>query len=140
MAARRHGVITMEHSLRRKSGGAVMINSATLQSPAWRAMSHGARSLYIMMKDCCVGDDVVLSTRQAADALGSHSSRGLVMRWFRELQHFGFITSPDDGRGIAPRWRLTDEQHMGNAPTRDFLSWTGAAFRDQNARVRTWTF
>jgi len=62
------------------------------------------------------------------------------MRWFRELQHYGFIVmvSPAhhavNGHGKAPHYRLTEEWYLGKAPTRDFLSWDGARFTEKRKR------
>jgi hypothetical protein len=62
------------------------------------------------------------------------------MRWFRELQHYGFIVmvSPAhhgvNGHGKAPHWRLTEEWYLGKAPTRDFLSWDGIPFTEKRKR------
>ena len=36
-----------------------------------------------------------------------------------------------DGKGKAPRWRLTELGFMNDPPTKDFLRWRGAKFRDQ---------
>ena len=104
----------------------------TMKTPAWIAMSNGARMLYVQLKwnyNTKLGNHVFISTRDAAKKLGSN--RDCVRRWFRELQHYGFIVmiSPGvlgvEGRGKAPHWRLTEEWYLGKAPTRDFLSWDG---------------
>jgi hypothetical protein len=64
----------------------------------------------------------------------------LIMRWFRELQHYGFIVmvSPAhrgvNGHGKAPHWRLTEEWYLDKAPTRDFLSWDGIPFTEKRTR------
>lgn len=118
----------------------------TLDTPAWRALSHGARSLYVALKRRYNvknhnNGKIYLSQRQAAAELGSHHNE--IARWFRELQHYGFIvkTMPAylgvDGRGKAPRWQLTE---LGTGfdyhPTRDFLRWDGQPFRDQKMKSR----
>jgi hypothetical protein len=85
---------------------------------------------------------VYVSTRGAEKELGSHSNRRSVMRWFRELQHYGFIrmVSPAhhgvNGHGKAPHWRLTEEWYLGKAPTRDYLCWNGSPFRERKSRNR----
>jgi hypothetical protein len=62
------------------------------------------------------------------------------MRWFRELQHYGFIVevSPAhhgvNGHGKAPHYRLTEEWYLGKAPTRDFLSWDAIPFTEKRKR------
>jgi hypothetical protein len=109
----------------------------TLKTPAWKATSHGARSLYVALKSRYRSDihnngRVYLAQRKAADEIGSKTEQ--VTRWFRELQHFGFIvmTEPGylgvDGEGQAPRWRLTEIGYMKDPPTRDFLHWKGEPF------------
>ena len=63
-------------------------------------------------------------------------------RWFRELQHFGFIrmTEPGslgvDGKGKAPHWRLTELGYKRDLPTRDFEKWNGAPFVDSKTESR----
>jgi hypothetical protein len=111
----------------------------TLQSPAWKATSHGARSLYVALKarynlNSHNNGHIYLPQRIAADEIGSKTDQ--VTRWFRELQHFGFtvMTNPGclgvDGKGRAPTWRLTELGHMKDQPTRDFLRWNGEPFVD----------
>lgn len=108
--------------------------------PAWHALSHGARSLYTALKSRYNTNQeraVYLSTRVAAKELGSH--RDQISRWFRELEHYGFIvmvTSAHlgvEGRGKAPHWRLTADWFAGQAPTRDWEKWDGSPFRDQKS-------
>lgn len=63
------------------------------------------------------------------------------MRWFKELQYYGFIvmTSPGhlgvEGRGKAPHWRLTElgtrNRDGVDIPTRDFQRWNGTRFRQK---------
>jgi hypothetical protein len=115
----------------------------TLASPAWRAMSHGARNLYTALKlryssSLHNNGRVYLSQRDAVKELGSN--RTYISRWFRELQHYGFIvmTEPGclgvDGRGKAPHWRLTECGCMRDPPTREFIRWNGRPFRDRSTR------
>ena len=117
----------------------------TLDAPAWKAMSHGARSLYVALKrqyNVKIHNNgrVFLSQRKAAHDIGSHHNE--IARWFRELLHYGFIvqTTPGylgvNGRGKAPRWRLTELGHMRDPPTREFRRWNGTAFKDQKAKSR----
>jgi hypothetical protein len=115
----------------------------TVKTAAWKALSHGARSLYVALKgryNIKLHNAVYVSTRDAEDELGQYSTRRNVMRWFRELQHYGFIVmaSPAhhgvNGHGKAPHWRLTEEWYLGKAPTRDFLSWDGIRFTEKRKR------
>ncbi|MGB7042696.1 MAG: hypothetical protein WBD83_24350 [Xanthobacteraceae bacterium] len=68
-----------------------------------------------------------------AAEIGSHKDR--IARWFRELEHYGFIVMVTggglgtEGRGKAPHWRLTEEDYLGRPPTRDFLLWNGRPFQ-----------
>ena len=104
----------------------------TLDQPAWRAMSLGARLLYVAIKrryslNFHNNGKLFLSQRTAARELLSHHNQ--IARWFRELQHFGFIVmqAPGflgvEGKGQAPRWRLTELGYTRDAPTRDFERW-----------------
>jgi hypothetical protein len=121
-------------------GPFVPLLKETLDCAAWKAMSHGARSLYIALKRRYSNNThnngrLYLSQRDAAEEIGSHTNQ--IGRWFRELQHFGFIVMTSagclgvDGDGIAPHWRLTELGHMKDPPTRDFLRWDGKTFRDR---------
>ena len=72
----------------------------TLDDPAWRALSHGARSLYVALKRRYNKNNpnngrIFLSQRIAATELSSHYKQ--IARWYRELQHFGFIVMPVPG-------------------------------------------
>jgi hypothetical protein len=96
----------------------------TLATPAWRKLSHGARSLYVALKLRHIKNNgrVYLATRDAAKELGSGLEE--IGNWFRELQHYGFIvmTRPGylglDGKGLAPHWRLTEVGYMNDPPGR----------------------
>jgi hypothetical protein len=129
----------------RITGPFVPLLKETLASPAWRAMSHGARSLYVALKaqynsKLHNNGRIWLSVRDAAEELGSH--RDQVARWFRELQFYGFIVMTSlgclgvDGRGKAPHWRLTELGYMRDVPTRDFLKWDGTRFKDRPPKPR----
>ena len=122
----------------------VKVMLETLDTPAWRALSLGARCLYIALKrrhrlDTNNNGKIFLSLRQAEIELSS--SRRYVARWFRELEHYGFIvmTRPgflgSEGKGKAPHWRLTDIGHKDDPPTREFLNWNGVPFQAQKTRV-----
>jgi hypothetical protein len=125
----------------------------TLASPAWKQLSYGARSLYVVLRsylrvDSANNGRVFRSYRNAADDLGTKSTRS-VQRWFRELEHYGFIamtTGPClsvDGDGIAAHWQITecptfDAKGTHFAPTRDFERWDGTLFDDpEKTKSRT---
>jgi hypothetical protein len=118
----------------------------TLDAPAWRAMSHGARSLYVALKRRYNQNNhnngrLFLSLRDAEKELGSHHNQ--IVRWYRELQHYGFIVLQTagvlgvEGRGQAPRWRLTELGYMRDPPTRDFLCWDGKRFKKSQPHAPT---
>ena len=115
----------------------VMLIKETLDAPAWRHMSHGARNLYIALKrryhsDFKNNGKIYLSQRDAAKEVRGNLNS--ITRWFRELQYYGFIrmAAPGylgvDGVGKAPRWRLTEVGYMRDPPSRDFMRWNGVRF------------
>jgi hypothetical protein len=112
-----------------------------LDAPATKALSHGAFRLYVALKRECnpnISDRrngrVYLSQRRAHQEI--RSKREQIARWYRELQFYGFIVMTErgclglDGKGKAPRWRLTELGYMHELPTKDFLRWQGTKFRD----------
>src|SRR6516164_197945 len=117
----------------------------TLDQPAWRAMSHGAKMLYVQLKrrysfNSHNNGRLFLSQRLAAKELNSHHTQ--VARWFRELQHYGFIVMQMpgflgvEGKGQAPRWRLTELGYMKEAATEDFKRWDGTPFKNKKTKAR----
>jgi len=124
----------------------------TAASPAWKRMSYGARSLYLVLRGYLRHDNlnngkVFRSYREAANDLGTKSTRS-VQRWFRELHHYGFIVMTTggclgvDGIGIAPHWRITecptfDTKGTHIAPTRDFDRWDGVPFEDPEKKTES---
>ena len=127
----------------RISGPFVPMLKDTMKTGAWKALSHGARSLYVALRsryNLTTQNAVYVSTRDAEEELGQHSTRRNIMRWFRELQHYGFIVmvSPAhhgvNGHGKAPHYRLTEAWYLGKAPTREFLSWDGMPFTEKRKR------
>jgi hypothetical protein len=123
----------------------VMVTNQVLDSPAWRAMSHGARSLYVALKRRYSPNGrnngrIRLSQREAREQLGAGFTQ--ITRWFAELQHYGFIVMVEPGclgvhgKGKAPCWRLTEVAYMrgtsskgmDDMPTMDFLKWPGVRF------------
>jgi hypothetical protein len=115
----------------------VPLLKGTLDTPAWRATSHGARSLYVALKRRYNFNNhnngrLHISQRDAVKEVGSSSDQ--ITRWFQELQHFGFIVQTTagylgvDGKGKSPHWRLTEIGYMRDMPTQDFLRWDGTPF------------
>jgi hypothetical protein len=128
--------------MKHKNPPFVMVTNQVLDAPAWRAMSHGARSLYIALKrrywpNLKNNGKIYLSQRHARKELGSGITQ--IARWFRELQHYGFIVMMNpgclgvDGKGQAPKWRLTEVGYMNNMPTMEFLKWNGVPFSNHRA-------
>jgi hypothetical protein len=116
----------------------------TIDSAAWRATSHGAKALYIVLRRRYSpkrhnNGSIFVSERVAKREL--RSDREQIRRWFRELQHYGFIVQIKagslgvEGKGKAPHWKLTE---LGcrkldgtlEPPTRDFERWNGSKFRE----------
>jgi hypothetical protein len=131
----------------------VPIDKEMLDSPAWRATSHGACRLYMSLKRRWSfkqknNGRLFLSHRDAMKEIGS-SHRDSISRWFRELQHYGLIVQTEagclgaDGKGKAPRWRLTELEASGGRngntwmlPTKDYLKWDGTKFKDDQGAVK----
>ena len=120
-------------------GPFVAVLKETMDSPAWIAMSQGAKVLYITLKRRYNSKNhnngrVFLSTREAAKEMGCGQNE--ICRWYRELQHYAFIVqtaAPSlgvEGKGKAAHWCLTECGYMKDEPTRDFLRWDGTKFRD----------
>jgi hypothetical protein len=82
---------------RKRQGGRlspfVPLNRDMMKTPAWQALSHGARSLFVALKwhyNKRIGNAVYKSTRDAAKELGSHKDR--ITRWYRELEYYALWT------------------------------------------------
>jgi hypothetical protein len=117
-----------------------------LDSPAWKTMSFGARALYIaLLRELSMSrfnnGEVFLSTRAAAEQLGTRQMN--IGRWFRELQHYGFIVMTSaghlgvEGKGRSAHWRLTDwTLGKGCERTREYLQWDGTLFDKPKPRNR----
>jgi hypothetical protein len=133
MGKSRHGKI---------DGQFVPLLHATLDCPAWKVASHGARSLYVALKRRHPRErnTAFISYRAAQKELTA--SPGKISEWFAELQHYGFIvlhlpgSLGIDGKGKAPHWRLTELGNTSRAsadglldpPARDYLRWDGTLF------------
>jgi hypothetical protein len=122
--------------------GWIPVIKTTMAASAWRAMSTGARILYIELRGHLSNNyrnngKVYLSDRDAAKAIGV--TPGSIVRWYAENEHFGFLRKTSrgflgiEGRGIADHYRLTEYPTFDNrgthiAPTRDFDRWDGTPF------------
>jgi hypothetical protein len=117
----------------------VPLHISTMEAPAWKALSMGARVLYAQIKrHHFVGaknnnGKIYLSERTAQEEIGG-ATRDSIRRWFRELQHYGFIVQTEggclgvDGKGKAPHWRLTELPTLTERETQDYLKWDGTPF------------
>jgi hypothetical protein len=118
------------------------LHNETLDAPATKALSHGAFRLYATLKrefNSSASDRrngrIYLSLREAQEKIGSN--REEIARWYRELQHYGFIVMATpgclgvEGKGKSPHWRLTELPCLGEPATKNFLRWNGDKFRDQ---------
>jgi hypothetical protein len=129
------------------SGPFVPLLKDTLKTPAWRALSYGARSLYVVLKwryNKNLTNAVFVSTRIAAQELGAGRNRNNIRQWFHELEFYGFIVKVQlahhgaNGHGKAPHWRLTEEPYLRKEPTREFLRWDGSLFTNKKpSRIHT---
>ena len=118
----------------------VPVTRAMLDLPVWKALSPGARCLYIALKRFLnekIGNNgkIYLSYRDACEALGTRSKQSIA-RWFAELEFYGFIVKTTEGclgvygNGLAPHYRLTECFCDGKAATRDYERWDGTLFAD----------
>jgi hypothetical protein len=121
----------------------VALFDETIDAPAWRALTMGARALYVALKrklnyEKNNNGKIFLAHRSAARELGADKAH--VARWYRELQFYGFIvmTEPSglgvNGKGRAAKWRLTEWECDGKSGTRDFLKWGGKIFKSPSAK------
>jgi hypothetical protein len=109
----------------RIGGQFVPLLHATLDTPAWKAMSHGAKSLYVALKRRVPrGRNIAyVSYRLAEREL--KSSRRKIREWFAELAHFGFIRQWDESK----LQKQNPGEDVGNAVVR---TW-------ETSLVRTWS-
>src|SRR5262249_43129762 len=129
----------------------VPIDKEMMDCPAWRNASCGARVLYMHLKRRWSfkqrnNGRIYLSGRDAEEEIGC--GRDSIERWYRELQHYGFIVMTDpgglgvEGKGKAPHFRLTEAEWPGGRngntwmlPTKDYLKWDGTPFQDDRGAV-----
>ena len=132
----------------RIEGQFVPVRYEVLDCPAWKAMSPGARCLYIALRRRVPKgrNRVFLSHRNAVKEIGC--AKASVGRWFDELEHYGFVVLLQhgclgvDGKGKSPHWRLTElgqtsktsADGLLDPPTRDFLRWDGVKFQKTKSR------
>jgi hypothetical protein len=107
-----------------------------LRCPAWRALPHAARSLYIegleLRYNSCNNGDIRLGVREAAEIIGA-TSRGqcslqYALNMLRALTEHGFVKPRVKGAfhvktRFATRWILTRYEREGRPATMDFMQW-----------------
>jgi hypothetical protein len=136
MTARGLGSASSQRNEKNRLPPFVPLLITTLDSPAWKVLSHGAARLYVALRRRVpkARNRAFLSYRQAAaEVRASHSK---IAEWFRELEHYGLIVLDQpgylgvEGKGRAPHWRLTELGHAGQEnPTNDFQQWNGVPFK-----------
>jgi hypothetical protein len=120
----------------------------TMDTPAWRALSHGAARLYLSLKRRVPKQKNMawLSVRNAKREIKASPRK--IQEWFAELQHYGFIVlhKPhclgSEGKGKSPTYRLTELGVTSAAspngelepPTRSYLRWDGTIFKPKRRR------
>lgn len=108
-----------------------------MDSPAWRSLSLGARSLLLEVWYRHNGQNngqISMSVREAARLL--NCGRNTPMKLFDELQEKGFLEATKRGsfdwkvardhptnKGRATTWRLTMERCNGDPATKEFMRW-----------------
>ena len=116
-----------------------------MDSGAWRALEPVARALHLEMKRLYNRDKqqpVYMSARHAAQLLGVAAKTAV--KALRMLEHYGFTVKVADGflgangRGIATRWRLTDEPCNRKPATLDFKRWNGTPFSKTESRSKNY--
>jgi hypothetical protein len=109
----------------------------TTKSRAWKALSVGAKALFVALQSLHndrAQNAVWISARDAVEVYGLGSYNEAVGVWFKELEHYGFTVMVQgahlglSGKGKSAHYRLTDRWHAGKPPTRDFDNWDGVLF------------
>jgi hypothetical protein len=116
----------------------VSLKYSVLESPAYRALSCGARCLLIELLRLWNGSNngkLFLSIREAAKLVGC--ANDTAAKLFDELMAKGFIKLNERGwfssqGGLASTWIITDcpilAQPHAIPPTREYLQWNGTDF------------
>ena len=135
----------MSKRIRKNKGPYVAVPKVILNAPGWRTMTCGARLLWIDLRGWLRNDglnngQVHRSCRGAAKSIGVTTQS--IVRWFAELEHYGFLRKTsdgflgNDGRGVAAKYRFTDLPYNTRLPTRDYEKWDGEIFVNSSRRVR----
>jgi hypothetical protein len=125
----------MSGKIKAKQPPFVAIYRHTMKSPAWCALSVGARATFFELRtnyNTKSQNAVFLSARDGAKKL--NVNKETVGKWLHELEHYGFIAKVQgahlglSGVGKAARYRLTDSPYAGKPPTYDFQNWDGVLY------------
>jgi hypothetical protein len=123
----------------------IAIYRHTFKTLAWQALSVGARAVYLELAanyNTKRMNAVYLAARTGAKRLGVDKKS--VIKWLRELQHYGFIALVQggslgvDGFGLAQTFRLTDRPYANSPATYDFQNWSGELFKPEPTGGRNW--
>jgi hypothetical protein len=107
----------------------------TWKSAAWKALSFGARALYVELAanyNTKMMNSVFMSARTGAKQL--NTSKDSITLWLRELEHYDFLVKVSgpflglDGEGKSAHYRFTDRWYGNKEPTYDFQNWDGVMF------------
>ena len=123
---------------RKINGPFVALPKAIKATEAWRAMSPGARLLWLELRGMLrnYGSNngkQFLACRDAAKAIGTKSTRSIV-RWYAENEHYGFLRKTaegflgGDGYGLAAKYRFTDLAYGTHPPNKEYEKWDGELF------------
>jgi hypothetical protein len=107
----------------------VMLERWFWRCPAWQALPHAARSLYIELEMRFTGQnngDIELSVRRAMELIGC--SYNYTSKMFGQLEDKGFIKARQRGSFSwkarhSTMWILTLHEYLGREPTKDFMKW-----------------
>jgi hypothetical protein len=114
------------------TGGHVRLYHWCLASAAWRSLSCEARALLVELYGLYNGSNngmLFLSVREAARRL--NIGKSTAARAFDELTEKGFVRPHVKGafaRKVrhATQWVLTEFEHGGQLPTKNFMRWQPA--------------
>src|ERR1700733_8809967 len=92
----------------------------TTKSEAWKALSVGAKALYVALQSLHndrTQNAVFISARDAIEKYGLGRDKNAIGVWFSELEHYGFARKIQEahlgekGKGKSATYRLTDRYH-----------------------------
>jgi hypothetical protein len=107
----------------------VMLERWFWRCPAWQALPHPARSLYVELEMLYTGGnngEIALSVRQAMERI--RCSFNFTCKMFRELEEKGFAKPSQRGSFTwkarhATTWILTLHEYQGRPGSKEFMQW-----------------